>query len=120
MLNDALQRIAQKVNGALAVMVVGLDGFIIEQNLVKESPLSLESVAAEAATLLRQAQSSAADLEGGIIEEISLRTDHYYILTRTITNEYFLCLVLTVDGNFGRARFEMRRAQELVKEEFVL
>lgn len=120
MLNDALQRIVQKVNGAIAVMVVGVDGFIIEQNLVNESALSLEAVAAEAATLLRQAQSSAADLDGGGVEEVSLRTDHYYVLIRTITNEYFLCLVLTVDGNFGRARFEMRRAQEQVKEEFVL
>lgn len=119
MLNQTLEAIIQKVEGTVAVMVVGLDGFIIEQQTGPDVDLSLEAVAAEIATLLRQAQSSSADMNVGGLEEMDLRTERYYILVQEITNDYFLCLV-GLDGIFGRARFELRKARSLLASEFVI
>lgn len=120
MLNQTLEAIIQKVEGTVAVMVVGLDGFIIEQQTGPDVDLSLEAVAAEIATLLRQAQSSSADMNVGGLEEMDLRTERYYILVQEITNDYFLCLVQGLDGIFDRARFELRKARSLLASEFVI
>ena len=120
MLNETIEAIHLKVPGTVAVMVVGLDGFIIEQQFNPDIDLSLEGVAAEMASLLRQAQTSSADLEAGILEEVDLRTERFYILVQRITNDYFLCLIQSLDGIFGRARFELRRAKALLASEFVI
>jgi predicted regulator of Ras-like GTPase activity (Roadblock/LC7/MglB family) len=120
MLNKTLEAIHEKVKGTVAVMVVGLDGFIIEQQGSPEGDLSLETVAAEIATLLRQAQTSSADMNVGTLEEVDLRTERFYILVQRITNDYFLCLIQALDGIFGRARFELRKAKVLLASEFVI
>lgn len=120
MLNQTLETISQKVRGTVAVMVVGLDGFIIEQQTGPHVEFSLEAVAAEIATLLRQAQASATDMNVGGLEEMDLRTEQFFILVQKITNDYFLCLVQELDGLFGRARFELRKARSLLASEFVI
>ncbi len=120
MLSRALEAITQKIPEGAAVMVVGMDGFIIEQQAGPDNSLSLEGVAAEIATLLRQAQSSTTDLNVGILEEITVKTEQSYILAQKITNDYFLCLVMPVSGIAGRARFELRKAKALLASEFVI
>jgi len=120
MLTETLEAIIQKVPGSVAVMVVGLDGFIIEQQADPENSLVLEAIAAEVATLLRQAQTTSTDMSVGGLEEFSLKTDRFYILVQKIASDYFLCLVLTIEGIFGRARFELRKARALLASEFVI
>jgi predicted regulator of Ras-like GTPase activity (Roadblock/LC7/MglB family) len=120
MMRQTLEAIKQKAQGTIAVMVVGLDGFIIEQQGTPENDLSMEAVAAEIAALLRQAQTSSNDMNVGTLEEIDLRTDQAYILVQRITNDYFLCLIQALDGIFGRARFELRKAKALLASEFVI
>jgi predicted regulator of Ras-like GTPase activity (Roadblock/LC7/MglB family) len=120
MLNETLESIKQRTRGTLAVMVVGLDGFIIEQQAGPDNDLSLEAVAAEMAALFRQAQTSSADLNAGTLEEVDFRTERAYILVQRITDDYFLCLIQALDGIFGRARFELRRAKALLANEFVI
>ncbi|MBZ5536056.1 MAG: roadblock/LC7 domain-containing protein [Acidobacteriia bacterium] len=120
MLNQTLEAISQKVRGTVAVMVVGLDGFIIEQQAGPDIDLSLEAVAAEIATLLRQTQTTTTDMNVGGLEEMDLRTEQFYILVQKITNDYFLCLIQKLDGLFGRARFELRKAKSLLASEFVI
>lgn len=120
MLTQTLEAITRKLPGTIAVMVVGLDGFIIEQWADSDCHLSLEAVAAETATLLRQTQTSSSDLGTGSLEEINLRTEHFYVLTQRITDDYFLCLVLAPYGSFGRARFQLRKATGQLMQEFAM
>jgi predicted regulator of Ras-like GTPase activity (Roadblock/LC7/MglB family) len=120
MLNQTLETISHKVQGTVAVMVVGLDGFIIEQQADPDIDISLEAVAAEIATLLRQAHTTTADLKVNDLEEMDLRTGRFYILVQKITSDYFLCLIQGLDGLFGRARFELRKARSLLASEFVI
>lgn len=120
MLSDTLESIAQKVEGTISAMVMGLDGFVIDQYIREEREVSLEAVAAEVASLVRQTQSASTNLSFGGLEEINWRTEGFYVLTQRITDEYFLCLLLAFGGNYGRARFELRKAQSRLHAEFAI
>jgi predicted regulator of Ras-like GTPase activity (Roadblock/LC7/MglB family) len=120
MLSETLETISQRVHGASAVMVVGLDGLVVDQYLSAENDLVLEVVAAEVATLLRQAETSSSDMNTGILEEINMKTDRYYLLIHRITSDYFICMALAVGENLGRARFEMKKARSRLLEEFLI
>lgn len=120
MLSDTLESIAQKVEGTISVMVIGLDGFVIDQHIREDRQVSQEAVAAEVASLVRQSQTASSNLTFGGLEEINWRTERFYILTQRITDEYFLCLLLAFGGNYGRARFELRKAQSLLQAEFAI
>ncbi len=120
MLNQTLEEILHKVEGAVAILVIGLDGFVIDQRVKDPRDISLEAMAAEMAALARQSQSSVTDLSLGSLEEVDLRTENYYVLGQKITHDYFLCLLLAMDGNFGRARFELRKAKVALVEEFAI
>lgn len=120
MLDQTLEAILHKVRDSRAVMVVGLDGFIIEQQGESDLHLTLEAMAAELAALLRQAQSSSSSLGFGNLDELDVRTDHFYVLIQRITSDYFLCLLLDLNGNFGRGRFELKKARRLLVGEFAI
>jgi predicted regulator of Ras-like GTPase activity (Roadblock/LC7/MglB family) len=120
MFGQTIETIMRKVEGATAALVVGMDGFVIEQQCVPDHALSIEAIAAETASLIREAEASSQDLGLGALTETNLKTDRYYLLTQRITPDYFICLVISVDGNFGRARFELRKARTLLEKEFVI
>ncbi len=120
MLNETLETIARKVEGTISVLVIGLDGFVIEQNIKQPSEISSEAIAAEVASLVRQGQSSALDLGVGVLDEMTFRTGGYYVLIQKVTDDYFLCVLLSRGGNYGRARFEMRKAGSTLVGEFAV
>jgi predicted regulator of Ras-like GTPase activity (Roadblock/LC7/MglB family) len=120
MLSKTLAAIKAKMTATTALMVVGVDGFIIEQHCDPAASVSAEATAAEVAGLFRQAQSSSLELGVGRLEELSLRTDQFLVLAQKITDDYFLCMVLPVGEFSGRALFELKKAGERLREEFVI
>lgn len=120
MFGQTIEAIIEKVEGATAAMVVGMDGFIIEQRSVGDGELALDAIAAEAAGLIRHVEGSSQSLNLGFVGETNVKTDRFFLLTQRITPDYFICLVMTADGNFGRGRFELRKAKSLLEKEFVV
>ncbi|HEY6331878.1 MAG TPA: hypothetical protein VI756_21300 [Blastocatellia bacterium] len=116
---DMLGGITGRVEGALAAIIVGIDGIPIERFALDEAgDLDIEMVATEFTTLLRRAMHTAADTGLGPLQEVVLGTERALFLLRPITSEYFLMLALMPGGNMGRARFELRKAQLALEHEF--
>ncbi|MGH9365390.1 MAG: roadblock/LC7 domain-containing protein [Thermoanaerobaculia bacterium] len=115
---DILRRIAERVDGAQAVSLVGLDGVLID-SYGKMEGLSIESVAAELGAFVKSAQSPHAAARVGTVEQLAVVTQRAITILSRVTEEYYLLLLLSREGNFGRGRFELRRAALSLEKELL-
>ncbi len=109
MFQQRLGAIRARIEGALAVSLVARDGIPVESENA-DSDLDLEALAAELLTQVRAITDDHRELSVGAVRQFSITTDRYTLMLGALTDDYFLLLVLGENGNFGRARFELRRA----------
>jgi len=119
--SDTLGALATRIEGAVAAIILGIDGIPIERFIPAIEPgLDLEMIATELTTLLRRGMHTATDAALGDLREMIITTDRLTILLRPITQDYFLMLAVIPGGNVGRARYELRKAQLVLEEEFAI
>ena len=120
MFGDVLKQILDKVEGAIGALIMGLDGIAIEQQIIDPELYDnrLSMIAAAYATLLRNSMRTSNDVGVGQLQEMSVISGNMILVIKLINPEYFLLIALHSDGNIGRARFELRKAQLLLEEEF--
>jgi len=112
---EVLQGIHDRVEGALAVSLIGLDGIAIAS--LNDDGVPLDVMGAEFGGFIKSIRVSNTDLDTGEVEQFSLITEKYITFLSAVTPEYFVLLVLRPDGNYGRARFELARAKHLLRDE---
>jgi predicted regulator of Ras-like GTPase activity (Roadblock/LC7/MglB family) len=115
---DTLRRVAERVEGTRAVSLVGVDGIAIDSYVSAEG-LPMDSLAAETGALVKAAQSARALTEHGPVEQVTLSSDRAATVLHRVTEEYYLILLLARDGNFGRGRFELRKAAAALEKELL-
>ena len=113
---DTLRRIAERVEGTRAVSLVGVDGIPIDTFGPGEG-ISVESVAAEMGSFVKS--SRPAEGEPGAVQQLCLVTDSGKAILSRVTEEYYLLLLLSKEGNFGRGRFELRKAALALEKELL-
>lgn len=113
---ERLRRISNNLEDILGVALVGMDGVMVEGHK-RDSLLDLEVLAAETSTLMRHVQAVGESIQFGEGQELSILASSGVILMRRVSPEYFLLMVVSSEGNFGKARFLLRReAAGLEKE----
>jgi predicted regulator of Ras-like GTPase activity (Roadblock/LC7/MglB family) len=117
MFREVLSAIAERVDGALAVSLIGLDGIAIET--VSYDSVPLDAMGAEFGGFIKSVQVTNTELDTGEVLQFSLVTEKYIAFLSAVTSEYYVLLVLRPDGNYGRARFELGRAKHLLRDELV-
>lgn len=115
---DTLRRIAERVEGTQAVSLVGMDGIPIDSYGQPEGA-SIESVAAELGAFIKAAQGPHTDMDSAPIQQLAIVTDRSIAILSRVTREYYLLLLLSREGNFGRGRFELARAAVTLEKELV-
>lgn len=120
MFADLLRSIIGRVEGSLGALIMGLDGIAVEQVEVQklEKSEALNMVAAAHATLLRNSMRLTSDVGVGALNELTVMSSDLTLVMKLINREYFLLIAIRPDGNLGRARFELRKAQLQIAEEF--
>jgi len=117
-LTEVLSNAVEKVPGAIAISLLGVDGVAVETingaKLVpndgeQHRPPASQAWEVELADLMLAARRAARSLRWGALRNITLETGQLTFLLRMINPDYFLLLVMNKDGNLGRARFELRR-----------
>lgn len=118
--SELLKQITTKVEGAVGVLIMGLDGIAIEQQIedAQNHDGQLSIIAAAYATLLRNSMRTSSDVGVGALQEMTVISGNLTLVIKLINPEYFLLIALSPAGNVGRARFELRKAQLLLEEEF--
>lgn len=121
MFKNLLQEIADRTEGCLGVLIIGMDGIIVEKIFGEESEFKNFDIAvAEFTALFRKAKQSSETSGLDSLSELTISGREKNFILRLLGEEYFLIMILSADGNFGRGRFELRRAELLLEEEFVL
>ena len=116
MFREVLSGIRERVEGALAVSLIGLDGIAIES--LRDDHVPLEVLGAEFGGFIKSVRPNP-ELETGEVLQFALVTERFITFLSQVTPEYFILLVLSPDGNYGRARFELARAKQLLRDELV-
>ena len=115
---DTLRRIAERVEGARAVSLVGVDGIAID-TYGSEDRSAIEALAAEMGAFVKSSRSREGDSADRVIGQLCLmREDTTAILSR-VTEEYYLLLLLSPEGNLGRGRFELKKAALTLEKELL-
>jgi predicted regulator of Ras-like GTPase activity (Roadblock/LC7/MglB family) len=121
MFKETLETILAKTEGSLGALIMGADGLAVEKLFRSDgSDANLDVAAAELTSLVRSAHRSGDDLGLGNLRELTLRFDHVTFIARLFNREYFLVLALRTEGNIGRGRYEMRKAELQLAKEFAL
>jgi predicted regulator of Ras-like GTPase activity (Roadblock/LC7/MglB family) len=87
---------------------MGRDGIPLSMYKKEGVDLELESLGIEYSNVLAEINRASGAIGSGDVNEFSILSDKYLVLLRTINPEYFMCLLLAPDGNFGKARYLMR------------
>ena len=121
MFRQALQGINERTEGALGALIMGVDGIAVEKvMLAGGAEANIDVAAAEVTSLVRNAQRAGRDTGLGGLREIVVSFEGMTLVARLISREYFVVLALAEDGNLGRGRFELRKAELDLAREFAL
>lgn len=113
---DQLSQISNRIDGALALSLVAKDGMPVE-SVSSDPDLDLEVLAAELISQVRSITENHRELEVGEVQQLSVTTDRLTLMVSSVAADYYLLLVLGPEGNYGRARFELRRARLLLESD---
>ena len=116
MFRDHLDRISQRIDGAIALSLVARDGIPVE-SVCTDPGLDLEVLAAELVAQARSISENHRELEAGDVQHLAVATERMTVMVSSVAADYYLLLVLGPEGNYGRARFELRRARLLLERE---
>jgi predicted regulator of Ras-like GTPase activity (Roadblock/LC7/MglB family) len=121
MFKESLQTIVEKTDGSLGALIMGADGLSVEKFFTDEgSAANLDVAAAEFTSLVRNAMRSGNDLDLGELREMVVALANVTFLMRLFNREYFVALAIKPDGNLGRARYELRKAELQLAKEFAV
>lgn len=121
MLKEALQSIVEKTDGSLGALIMGADGLSVEKFFTDAgAEANLDVTAAEFTSLVRKATRSGHDLDLGEVRELVVTLGSVTLVMRLFNRDYFAMLALRADGNLGRGRYELRKAELILAQEFAM
>lgn len=113
---EKLNTVSSRISGSLALSLVDRDGITVE-SVSSEPSLDLEALAAEMVAQHRAMTENHRELSGGKVHLLSVTTSRVTLMVSSVTQDYYLLLVLSHEGSQGQARFELRRAELLLADE---
>ena len=121
MFKETLETIIECTEGSLGALIMGIDGIAVER-IFKEAgqEANLDVAAAEFTSLVRNAQKAGQDTGLGNLRELMISLDGAVVIMRLLGRDYFIVLAIRPEGNLGRARYELRKAELQLKKEFAI
>ena len=121
MFKETLAAIVNHTDGGLGALIMGADGLSVEKFFTDEGhAANLDVAAAEFTSLVRSAMKSGKDLGLGELNEMVVMLGKVTFLMRLFNRDYFVCLAMNPEGNLGRARYELRKAELKLANEFAV
>lgn len=105
---EVAKEIVEKVYGGLASIIMGRDGIPLSSYIKEGVSLDLEPLGIEYSNLLSQILQASRNIGTGEVGEVAILTEQFFIVLRVISPDYFICLILSPDGNLGKAKYLIR------------
>ena len=104
---DTLKSIVDKIPGANAALLMGLDGYAVEKYVRSGDLGDIEQVATEFIEMVKVARA----LDLGTVSDITIKAERGTLLARFLSEGYFAVVLLGSEGaNFGKGRWVLRTA----------
>ncbi|MCE5299900.1 MAG: roadblock/LC7 domain-containing protein [Spirochaetia bacterium] len=104
-----LQKIVENVDGAMGAAVIGEDGIAIDQ-FSTGTGFDVTAAGAEYSTIITSAKKASQSFGLGKTNEVLISTEKATMIMMITSTNYFVTLALSLDGNLGRGRLEMKKA----------
>lgn len=114
---EVLKETVDKVEGAVSALILASDGIPV-QEYVSERLIDITGLGAEASAMIRDIGYAAENLGLGEAREFSIISDKCGIIMRKINNDYYIGLVITPEGNYGKGRFVLKTTIPKIEGEF--
>jgi predicted regulator of Ras-like GTPase activity (Roadblock/LC7/MglB family) len=108
-MKSVLQEILQRIPGSLGAAVIGMDGIPVEK-VAARAEINIDLLSAEGMNVVKRAASNLRDDPADPLEEITIVSRRRLIILRSLSSDYYLCVVLGPEAIPGRARYETWRA----------
>jgi predicted regulator of Ras-like GTPase activity (Roadblock/LC7/MglB family) len=117
-----LQEIVDECGGGMAAALMGADGIPIEEvqasgGVGESLSDGVDVLGVEFGRILDEMRKASDSVNGGALEEVSVRLSNFWVLMRIVDEETYLVLAIEPDGNMGKARFLMRRQLMALRDE---
>ena len=112
---EILGELVERVDGARAAILMGYDGIAIDEYRKEGVDTDIQLIGIEYSSILKEMKRASEILEAGEVAEVSIVTGKGMVVVRGVTDEYFVMVSLTVDGNLGKARYLMKMAAPKLK-----
>ncbi len=109
MFKEILEKIVVDCTGGVGSILMGYDGISIDQFCLEESELDLNLVGIEYSNVTKEIRNAAQILSVGDLQEVSIKTEQYYVIIRALTDDYFVALIVDRHGNYGQGRYLLMR-----------
>src|SRR5258705_8718404 len=121
MFREVFETIIGSTEGSLGHLIMGRDGMAVEKVLGEAgAEANLDVAAAEFTSLVRSAQRAGTDTGLGGLREMVVSLQSAILVMRLLSRDYFVVLAMGPQGNLGRARFELRKAELQLAKEFAI
>ncbi|HEY0427426.1 MAG TPA: roadblock/LC7 domain-containing protein [Pyrinomonadaceae bacterium] len=121
MFREVLHEAMSGTEGCLGVLIMGTDGIAVEKVWQDtQAEANLDIAIAEYTSLLSRAKRINGELNLGQLRELTVSSENRIFILHLVNADYFLAMILEAEGNFGRGRYELRRAELLLKNELAL
>jgi predicted regulator of Ras-like GTPase activity (Roadblock/LC7/MglB family) len=121
MFKEALEQIVERTEGATGALIMGMDGIAVERVFREEGQeANMDVAATEITSLVRNALRAGNNTGLGSLRELFSSFESVHIVARMLSPEYFVVLALGPDGNIGRGRYELRKAELRLAREFAV
>lgn len=115
--NEVVANIVESVHGGLAAVIMASDGIAVADYVKPGESLDIQTLGVEYSGVLSEMKKASEVLEAGKLEEVTICSESLTFIIRLITDEYFIALALSPEGNYGKGRYLVRvTAPELVEE----
>ena len=110
MFAEHLKKVVDNIDGGIAAVVMGLDGIPVDQYVRQNDKLDVNTVGMEFSFILAQVRKAGESLQVGSLEELAVKAQRLVLVCRMLSPQYFVAIVMSPEGNFGKARFLARMA----------
>lgn len=112
-----MEDLLQSVSGGLAIMVMGYDGIPVTEVVLESTSCDVHLLSAGYAAIFKQIRHSVELVKAGEMEEVLITSSLARAVMRRMSDDLFIILILSHEGNVGKARYMLRlQTSQLAKE----
>ncbi len=113
---EILAEATHNVEGIVAAGLVGVDGIGVETVSADGEVMDTQAAEVELAGVVGSIKRATQALSAGGLKDVLIESEKLSYLISLIGQDYFLVLTLGPDANLGRARFEVKRVSNKLRD----